>query len=77
MNVYDFDDTIYDGESAVDFFFAYMRVRPAMICYIPKVMSGLAKYKLGKISNEQMLADYAPLVKKFHCVYDKWEEFKV
>ena len=77
MNVYDFDNTIYDGESFVDFFFSYIKVKPAAAKMIPKVLFATVKYELGKITVQQVFSDYAPLIKKFICDYDKWEEFTV
>ena len=77
MNVYDFDDTIYDGESALDFFLAYMKVNPAMLKMLPKVLRAMARYKLGKVTVDGFMKDYAPLVKKYYCEYPHWEEFTV
>lgn len=67
MNVYDFDDTIYDGDSSVDFFMYYVRVKPSMLKYLPKVIVSLIKYRLGKITVEKMLSDYGPMIKKAVC----------
>lgn len=75
MNVYDFDNTIYDGESAIDFFFSYIKQNPSMMRFIPKVLFALVKYKLGKITIEKMMRDYAPLIKKIFCECEKREEF--
>lgn len=77
MNIYDFDNTIYDGESALDFFFSYIKVRPAAARLIPKVLIATAKYELGKMTVQQALKDYAPLIKEFICEYDDWEGFTV
>lgn len=77
MNVYDFDNTIYDGESFWDFFIEYVKVNHTFVRYIPKVIVAFAKYKLGKITVEQMKTDYAPVIKKCYCDYDNWEEFTV
>ena len=75
MNVYDFDDTIYDGESAFDFFLEYIKVNPSLVKLLPKAINSILNYKAGKITNEQFLKDYSPLVKKYYCEYDKWDEF--
>ena len=50
MNVYDFDNTIYDGESALDFFFDYVKVNPALVKMIPKVLRALALYAGGRVT---------------------------
>lgn len=65
MNVYDFDNTIYDGESALDFFFYYIKKTPWLIRYIPKVFYALFRYKAGKITIEKALEDYAPFVEDY------------
>ena len=58
MNIYDFDNTIYDGESFFDFFLEYVKVNPAIARFLPKVMFAFLKYKLGKVTVEQMMTDY-------------------
>lgn len=75
MNVYDFDNTIYDGESAFDFFISYLKVRPSLILKLPKVIIAFGKYKLGKITTDKMMTEYAPLIREVFCDYDKWDEF--
>lgn len=75
MNVYDFDNTIYDGESALDFFLCYVRENPEMLLYIPKVMRAMLRYKRGKVTIEQFMDDYAPLIQKYYCQYDRWDAF--
>ena len=65
MNVYDFDNTIYDGESALDFFFFYMKKSPWLIKYLPRVLYALFKYKLGRLSVEQAIAEYAGFVEDY------------
>lgn len=55
MNVYDFDNTIYDGESSVDFFMFCLKKRPKLIKYILVVFFNLAKYKLCLISKQELL----------------------
>lgn len=75
MNVYDFDDTIYNGESAFDFFLDYIKINPSMIKLLPTVIRTLTSYKAGKISNDEFLARFAPDVKKYYCEYPHWDEF--
>ena len=65
MNVYDFDNTIYNGESAIDFFVYFMKRDPRLIAYIPKVIVALLKYKARKITIEQALSEYGTLVEKY------------
>ena len=65
MNVYDFDDTIYDGESALDFFFFYVKKTPWLVKYIPRVLSALFRYKRGKMTVEQALDEYASYLEDY------------
>ena len=65
MNVYDFDDTIYDGESCLDFFFYYIKKTPYLIKYLPRALYAVLRYKLGKVTVEQALEKYAPMVEEY------------
>ncbi len=65
MNVYDFDNTIYNGESVLHFFFFYIKKTPYLLKYIPKVFYALFKYKAGKITVEKALEEYAPFVEDY------------
>lgn len=66
MNVYDFDNTIYDGESVLDLFFIYIKKYPRLLKLTPRVLRAFAKYKAGKVTVAQALADYAPEVEEFY-----------
>lgn len=65
MNVYDFDDTIYDGESVVDFFFFYLKKDITLLRFIPHMIVGLFKYKTGKITIDMALQTYANLAQDY------------
>ena len=41
MNVYDFDNTIYRGESAVDLFWYYLKQDKSLLRYVPEVAAAL------------------------------------
>lgn len=62
MNVFDFDNTIYDGESVIDFFLWYCKKDRSLLRYIPSVCVALIKYKRGKITVEGALSKYGALV---------------
>lgn len=66
MNVYDFDNTIYDGESVVDFFLFYCKKDKSLIKYMPSVFLALLKYKAGKVTIEQALSRYGEKVGSFY-----------
>ena len=65
MNVYDFDNTIYDGESCLDFFFYYLKKQPGLIKMCPKVLNAFYQYKKGRVTIEGALEKYAPAVEDF------------
>lgn len=54
MNVYDFDNTIYDGESSLDFFLYCIKKNKQLIRFIPIVGWMLVKYKLCIIKTEEL-----------------------
>ena len=45
MNVYDFDNTIYDGESSLALFWFYIKKMPHLVKYYPKVLKAMYNYK--------------------------------
>jgi len=47
MNVYDFDKTIYDGDSTLDFYLFALKNRPKLIKYLPIQVLGFLKYLFG------------------------------
>lgn len=65
MNVYDFDNTIYRGESGVDLFLYYLKKDPKLLAKIPWGLSAVLKYKAGKMSLEQALENYSGVVEDY------------
>lgn len=65
MNVYDFDNTIYDGESMLDFFKFYIKRHPSLLRHLPGVLYAFGKYKAGKITVNDFMTKYSPEVEKF------------
>ncbi len=66
MNVFDFDNTIYDGESVMDFFLYYCKKDKSLLKYIPTVMNALIKYKKGAITVEEALSKYGKTVTDYY-----------
>ena len=54
MNVYDFDNTIYDGESGFDFFIFCLKRDIRLATFVFPVIKTLAAYKLCKISSAEL-----------------------
>ena len=53
MKVFDFDNTLYHGESSVDLAFYMIRQNKKILLYVPYIMANLAKYKLCLIDKEK------------------------
>ena len=53
MNVYDFDNTIYDGESALDFFWYCLKKKPVLLKVLFPILFDLIKYKSCRMSEEE------------------------
>lgn len=48
-NVYDFDKTIYDGDSTQNFFFYLLKKQPKIMIYLPKQIYYLVLFYTGKM----------------------------
>lgn len=53
MNVYDFDGTIYNGDSSIDFWLFCLRRYPTILKTCPKLLLQAGQYKLGRRSLEE------------------------
>lgn len=58
MNVYDFDKTIYDGDSAIDFYLFCLRKHPYIIKKFPRQVFSFIKYKLKLIDKLQFKENF-------------------
>lgn len=83
MRVFDFDNTIYDGESGFDIFMYYLKKEPKAIAkYIPKFGEGFVLYKLGKVQLADVKKDYGYILKECcaqfsdieQSIVDFWDE---
>lgn len=54
MNVYDFDNTIYDGESTFDFFGFCVKNDITMLKFVLPVIVTLIQYKLCRINEKEL-----------------------
>jgi phosphoserine phosphatase len=74
LNVYDFDNTIYRGESGVDLFFFYLKKDPSLLKSIPWGIKLIIKYKTGKMTLQQVLDDYSGLIVEYGNRLDSFEQ---
>jgi phosphoserine phosphatase/putative flippase GtrA len=63
MNVYDFDNTIYDGDSSLDFFLFVLGKKPYLVFLLPRQMWGTVKYMIHIHSKERMKEDFFSFIK--------------
>lgn len=49
MNLYDFDETIYDGDSTRDFVIYCYKHYPRTLAYLPRQLAAVASYMAGRI----------------------------
>ena len=52
MNIYDFDGTIYNGDSTRRFYFFCVKKYPFLLKFIPNQLWGMILYIFGRISKE-------------------------
>lgn len=70
LTVYDFDGTIYDGDSTFDFIKFLIEKDKSIILHIPKMALYLIKYKLKLITKETMKECFFEIFKKFENIDD-------
>ncbi|MCD8119991.1 MAG: HAD-IB family phosphatase [Lachnospiraceae bacterium] len=54
MNIYDFDGTIYRGDSSIDFYFYVLKKKPSLVKFLPTQFGGVFLYLCGIIDKTQM-----------------------
>ncbi len=65
MNAYDFDGTIYNGDSTVDFYLFILKRHPTVMRVFPKQLRALIMHKLGKLSlteAKEVFFSFLPLI---------------
>lgn len=53
MNIYDFDKTIFNGDSGIEFILFELKKYPRLLKYTPKMLVGCLKYVLKMIDKTQ------------------------
>lgn len=64
MNAYDFDNTIYNGDSTIDFYFYCLKKYPKIVLYLPKQLIAAIKYKIK-------IYDKTTFKEEFYCFLEK------
>lgn len=65
MNAYDFDETIYDGESSVQFIMMYLKNDPKILSFLPAVAKVMYKYNRGQITFDDFTTKYGVQLKQY------------
>lgn len=62
MNVYDFDDTIYDGDTTLTFFTDFFKKDPTLVRYIPNLVKVMRDYRNLSFRFEDVVEKYGYIV---------------
>ena len=80
LDVYDFDDTIYDGDSTIDFYLYCLKKQPSLIRYLPIQIWYFIKYKLKLVKKEKFKEKFYVFFSGIdnidECVKNFWEKNK-
>lgn len=63
INLYDFDKTIYDGDSSIDFYLFCLKRHLKIIRILPCQIWFAIKYKIGKCTKEEFKSVYFSFMK--------------
>lgn len=74
MRVFDFDNTIYDGESVLDFYLFSIRYRPSVLKYLFVILYHFFRYKLSKTTMEELEQGLKTYAGGYLRAFDRREE---
>lgn len=78
MNIYDFDKTIYSGDSSVDFFLFCLKKNPRVIFSALKTIISIFQKSRGKYGIEKVKSDFFSFLKYFddleNLVLEFWKK---
>lgn len=75
INVYDFDKTIYDGDSSVDFYLFCLRKKPSIILLLPIILFTYILYILGLKDKKCLKECFFSFLRKIDNIDEYIEEF--
>lgn len=73
--LYDFDGTIYDGDSSFDFIKYCFLKKPKLMKYLPKYVTAALKYKLNKITKTEMKEIFFSFLKDINDIDNLIKDF--
>lgn len=65
MNVYDFDETIFDGDTALSFFIDFFKKDPSLIRFVPDALKIIHDYKSLQFRFEDAVDKFGYLVSEY------------
>ena len=63
MNVYDFDGTLYSGDSTVDFYLYALKKHPSLLRFVPEQAAGFLLYGMKRISKNDLKQHFYSFLK--------------
>lgn len=75
LEIYDFDGTIYDGDSTIDFIKYLTKRKKSILSHYPKMGIYFIKYKLKLITKETMKECFFEIFNKFENIDNELELF--
>ena len=75
MNIYDFDGTIYDGDSSIDFYKYCIKVNKKCLLILPKLMLSIVLYLLKIKEKEYLKSVFFSFIKYFENIDTYVENF--
>lgn len=67
INVYDFDNTIYDGETLVDYYFFFAKHDKRILRYLPRMLIVALKDKFHRFTVEEAVRAYASFLEGYYA----------
>ncbi|MBP5679025.1 MAG: haloacid dehalogenase-like hydrolase [Bacilli bacterium] len=75
INAYDFDETIYKGDSSVDFYFYCLKRNKKVLLQLPKQLGGFLLYKMKIIDKTKMKEKIFSYLKRIDNIEDYIADF--
>lgn len=80
MNVYDFDGTIYNGDSTVDFYIYAFKHNLSLLRFVPKQLTGFILYMLKRIDKTRLkeyFFSFLTAINVEELVEDFWDKNQI
>lgn len=75
MNVFDFDGTIYRGDSTIDFYLYCVRRNPGILVHMPGQFLAMCRYKMGLCTKTEMKEKFYVFLKRIKNAEFEAEQF--